>query len=98
MINNESDHFTSNDKDEVLSGFVTDTKHESHHLIEELMLIANKFCAEFIYEHMKDYALIRRHPYLNDNKFIEIQHYFVSNKIRINFEDPQELNEMLLEL
>ena len=98
MISNESVHFTFNDKDEVPSGFVIDTKHESHHLIEELMLIANKFCAEFLYEHMKDYALIRRHPYLNDNKFIEIQRYLVSNKITVDFEDPQELNKMLLEL
>ena len=47
---------------------------------------------------MKEYALIRRHPYLNDNKFIEIQSYLVSNKINVDFEDPQELNKMLINL
>ena len=47
---------------------------------------------------MKDYALIRRHPYLSDNKFIEIQCYLVLNKINVDFEDPQELNKMLIDL
>jgi exoribonuclease R len=62
------------------------------------MLIANKLTAEFLYEHIKELSLIRKHPLLNDSKFQEIQRYLSNNKINVDFEDPVELNEMLLKL
>lgn len=73
-------------------------KLDSHHLIEELMLIANKLTAEFINDNLKDQALIRKHPLLNDSKFQEIQRYLTINKIIVDFEDTQALNEMLFNL
>ena len=97
MINNDNIHFDLDEKNKPI-GFKIEQKKDSHSLIEELMLIANKLCAEFIYDNMKQYALIRRHPYLNDNKFNEIQRYLISNKINVDYEEPQELNKLLLDL
>lgn len=97
MIKNDKIKFEL-DKEKIPIKFSLEEKHESHHLIEELMLIANKLCAEFLYENIKEYSLIRRHPYLNDNKFSEIQRYLISNKISVDYEDPQELNKMLMNL
>jgi VacB/RNase II family 3'-5' exoribonuclease len=73
-------------------------KLDSNNLIEELMLIANKLTAEFLYEHIKESVIIRKHALLNDNKFSEIQRYLSTNKIVVDFEDPQELNEMLMKI
>ena len=38
-----------------------ETKEESHELIEELMLLANKFTAELCIKHCRESALLRRH-------------------------------------
>ena len=70
-------------------------KQESNYLIEELMLLANKFCAEFIYKNLEENALIRRHSFLNDNKFAEIQRYIMNNRLNIDFETSKELNTCL---
>jgi VacB/RNase II family 3'-5' exoribonuclease len=79
-------------------GFRIKSKKDSNNLIEELMLIANKLCAEYLYENLPKHALIRKHPLLNDSKFVEIQRYLTMNKLVVDFEDPQELNDMLLNL
>lgn len=79
-------------------GFKIKEKNDAHHLIEELMLIANKLTAEYLYEHIKDDAIIRKHPLLNDNKFVEIQRYLSVNKLVVDFEDPMALNQMLNKL
>lgn len=70
-------------------------KQDTNYMIEELMLLANKFCAEFIYKNLEENALIRRHSFLNDNKFSEIQRYIVNNKLDIDFETSKELNTCL---
>ena len=62
------------------------------------MLIANKLYAEFLYDNMKQNALIRRYPYLNVNKFNEIKRYLISNKINVYYEEPQELNKLVLDI
>ena len=62
------------------------------------MLIENKLYAEFLYDNMKQYALIRSHPYLNDNKFNEIKRYLISNKINFDYEEPKELNKLVLDI
>ena len=98
MIKNDNIHFDLDEKTKLPIGFKIDEKKDSHSLVEELMLIANKLCAEFLYDNMKQYALIRRHPYLNDNKFNEIQRYLISNKINVDYEEPQELNKLLIEM
>ena len=98
MIKNDSIKFNLDEKTNLPIKFEIEEKTDSHHLIEELMLIANKLCAEFLYDNIKEYSLIRRHPYLNDNKFSEIQRYLISNKINVDYEDPQELNKMLMDL
>ena len=79
-------------------GFKIDQKKVSHSLVEELMLIANKLYAEFLYDNMKQNALIRRYPYLNVNKFNEIKRYLISNKINVYYEEPQELNKLVLDI
>lgn len=79
-------------------GFKIKKKLAAHNLIEELMLIANKLTAEFIYDHLKELSLVRKHPLLNDSKFQEIQRYLSNNKINVDFEDPVELNKMLFKL
>ena len=96
MINNDNILFKL-DENNLPIEFKLDVKNDSHNLIEELMLIANQLCAKFLYENMKKYALIRRHPYLNDNKSNEIQRYLFLNKINIDLEEPQELNKFLLD-
>ena len=98
MIKNDGMKFDLDPKTMLPIKFEIESKTESHNLIEELMLIANKLCAEFLYTNIKEYSLIRRHPYLNDNKFSEIQRYLISNKINVDYEDPQELNKMLMNL
>ena len=96
MINNDNIFFKL-DENNLPIDFKLDVKNDSHNLIEELMLIANQLCAKFLYENMKKYALIRRHPYLNDNKSNEIQRYLFLNKINIDLEEPQELNKFLID-
>ena len=96
MINNDNILFKL-DENNLPIEFKLDVKNDSHNLIEELMLIANQLCAKFLYENMKKYALIRRHPYLNDNKSNEIQRYLFLNKINIDLEEPQELNKFLID-
>ena len=78
--------------------FYLKRKLQTMQLVEELMLIANKLSAEFIYNNIKDFALIRKHPLLNESKYQEIQRYLKNNKIVVDFEDTQELNEMLFKL
>ena len=92
MIKNNNIYFDLDEKIKSPIGFKKDEKKDSHSLIEELMLIVNKLYAEFLYDNMKQYALIRRHPYLNDNKFNEIKRYLISNKINVDYEEPKELN------
>ena len=98
MIKNDNIRFDLDEKTKSPIGFKIEEKKDSHSLVEELMLIANKLCAEFLYDNMKQYALIRRDPYLNDNKFNEIQRYLISNKINVDYEEPQELNKLLIEM
>ena len=79
--------------------FKIEKSNASHNLIKELMLIGNTLCAEFIYDHLKEYSLLRRHLFFNDNKYNEIQRYFTNNKINyIDFEDQQQVNKLLSEL
>jgi DIS3-like exonuclease 2 len=98
IIENEEVAFDINEESNYPVGFRIKTKSDSNHLIEELMLIANKLTAELLYEHIKDFALIRKHPFLNDNKFLEIQRYLSMNKLVVDFEDPQALNDMLFKI
>jgi exoribonuclease R len=79
-------------------GFKLKSKLDSNNLIEELMLIANKLTAEYLYENLKECALIRRHAFLNDSKFSEIQRYFGQNKLNADLEDPQALNNLLMKI
>jgi len=97
VIENDELGFDLNEDNKPIN-FHLKKKLDSHYMIEELMLIANKLSAEFIYDNLKDYALIRKHPLLNDNKFQEIQRYLTVNKMVVDFEDSQELNEMLFKL
>jgi VacB/RNase II family 3'-5' exoribonuclease len=97
IIENEELAFTLA-HDNTPIGFKIKAKKDANNLIEELMLIANKLCAEYLYSEVQTHALVRKHPLLNDNKFLEIQRYLTMNKLIIDFEDPQELNEMLLNL
>ena len=95
MIDNDDIYFDL-DKDNKPKNFHISIKNESHNLIEELMLISNLLCAKFIYKNLKEYSLIRRHPFFNDNKFNEIQRYFSVNKMNsIDFDDPTEINKLL---
>jgi exoribonuclease R len=97
IIENEELAFTLA-SDNTPIGFKIKSKKDSNNLIEELMLIANKLCAEYLYENIKEHCLVRKHPFLNDSKFQEIQRYLTANKLIVDFEDPQELNEMLFKL
>jgi len=95
IIENDEINFEIDEESKCPIGFRIKNKLDSNYLIEELMLIANKLTAEFLYDNMKDYALIRKHPFLNDNKFLEIQRYLSVNKLVVDFEDAQALNNML---
>jgi len=97
VIENDELTFDLNEQNKPIN-FHLKQKLHSHYLIEELMLIANKLSAEFIYDHVKDFALIRKHPLLNESKFQEIQRYLTVNKMVVDFEDSQALNEMLFNL
>ena len=97
IIENEEIAFDLNEDLKPIN-FYLKKKLDSHYLIEELMLIANKLSAEYIYDNIKDLALVRKHPLLNDNKFQEIQRYLTNNKMVVDFEDPQALNEMLFKM
>jgi exoribonuclease R len=78
--------------------FKIKSKDDSHYLIEELMLISNKLTADYIYDNLRPHALVRKHSFLNDAKFQEIQRYLTSNKVIVDFEDPIALNELLMKL
>ena len=47
---------------------------------------------------MKQYALIRMHPFINYNTFNEIKRYLISNKINVDYEEPKELNKLVLDI
>ena len=53
MIRNDNIHFDLDEKTKSPIGFKIEEKKDSHSLVEELMLIANKLCAEFLYDNMK---------------------------------------------
>ena len=98
MIEQESVEFDLDKETHMPLNFHLSFKNEAHSLIEELMLISNLLCARFIYNHLKKYALIRRHPFFNDKNYNEIQRYFAMNKIYTQeheFDDMNELNEVL---
>ncbi len=97
VIENDEIAFDLNEENKPVN-FYLKRRNDAHYMIEELMLIANKLSAEFIYEHIKDFALVRKHPLLNDSKFQEIQRYLTVNKMNVDFEDTQALNEMLFKL
>jgi exoribonuclease R len=97
IIENQEINFAINEENKPIN-FYLKTKLSTHQLVEELMLIANKLSAEFVYSNIENFALIRKHPLLNETKYQDMQRYFKNNKINIDFEDTQELNEMLAKL
>jgi len=97
IIENKEINFAINEDNKPIN-FSLKTKLQTHQLVEELMLIANKLSAEFIYNNIQNLALIRKHPLLNESKYQDMQRYFKNNKINVDFEDTQELNEMLAKL
>ena len=99
MIDNDDIYFDLDKNTNLPKSFHISVKNESHNLIEELMLISNLFCAKYLYKNIKKYSLVRRHPFFNDNKFIEIQRYFSSNKMNpLDFDDPTEINKSLTKI
>ena len=97
VIENQEINFAINEENKPINFYIK-TKLSTHQLVEELMLIANKLSAEFVYSNIENYALIRKHPLLNESKYQDMQRYFKNNKINIDFEDTQELNGMLAKL
>lgn len=97
IIENQEINFALNEENKPIN-FSLKRKLQTNSLVEELMLIANKLSAEFIYNNINNLALIRKHPLLNESKYQEIQKYFKNNKINVDFEDTLELNEMLSKL
>ena len=99
MIDNDDIYFDLDKNTNYPKSFHISVKNESHNLIEELMLISNLFCAKYLYKNIKKYSLVRRHPFFNDNKFIEIQRYFSLNKMNpLDFDDPTEINKSLTKI
>ena len=99
MIDNDDIYFDLDKTTNYPKSFHISVKNESHNLIEELMLISNLFCAKYLYKNIKKYSLVRRHPFFNDNKFLEIQRYFSSNKMNpLDFDDPTEINKSLTKI
>lgn len=98
QIKNDAVTFNLDQETMMPLSFNIENRHDSHYLVEELMLIANILCADFLYDNVKGNAIIRRHPYINDSKNAEIQRYLITNKINADFDDPQELNKVLSEL
>jgi exoribonuclease II len=98
MIDNDDVYFELDKETNLPKDFHISVKNESHNLIEELMLISNVLCAEYIHSNLNQYSLLRRHPFFNDNKSSEIQRYFSTNKTKpFAFEDPKEINKYLIE-
>ena len=98
MIDNDDIYFDLDKETNEPKNFHISIKNESHNLIEELMLISNLLCAKYIHKNLKQYSLIRRHPFFNDNKFNEIQRYFSLNRMNPDFEDPTEINKLLIKI
>ena len=97
MIDNDDIYFDLDKQTNEPKNFHISIKNESHNLIEELMLISNYLCAKHIYKNLKNYALIRRHPFFNDSKFNDIQRYFSLNKMNPPvYDDPTEINKLLI--
>lgn len=97
IIENQEIGFILNEENKPIN-FSLKKKLQTHQLVEELMLIANKLSAEFIFSNINDLAMIRKHPLLNESKYPDIQRYFKNNKMNIDFEDTLEMNELLKHL
>lgn len=97
IMQNSEIGFNLNNENKPVDFFIK-KKIQTNELVEELMLIANKLSAEFIYTNINGLALIRKHPLLNESKYQEMQRYFKNNDINIDFEDTLELNFMLKKL
>ena len=99
MIDNDDIYFDLDEVTKMPKSFHISVRNESHNLIEELMLISNLLCAKYIYKNLKQYSLVRRHPFFNDNKFNEIQRYFSLNKMNpLDFDDPTVINKLLIDI
>ena len=98
MIDNDDIYFDLDKETNEPKNFHISVKNESHNLIEELMLIGNLLCARYIHKNLNKYSLIRRHPFFNDNKFNEIQRYFSLNRMNPDFDDPTEINKLLIKI
>ena len=96
MIEQEDIEFDLDKETQMPSNFRLTKQNEAHSLIEELMLISNLLCARFIFDNLKKFALLRRHPFFNDKNYGEIHRYFSMNKITNNdFVNMGELNKIL---
>lgn len=98
IMENQELSFILNSETKKPIDFSIKQKLQTHQLVEELMLIANKLSAEFIFSNIKDHALIRKHTLINESKYPEIQRFLKNNKINVDVEDTLELNEMFLKM
>jgi len=97
IIENNDIEFELNEQNLPIS-FKIKERGDANFLVEECMLKANKITAEFLYHNIKSMALIRKHAFLNDNKFIEITRYMINNQLKVEFHDPKQLNDFLIQL
>ena len=97
VIENNDLEFELNEQNMPIT-FKIKERGDANFLVEECMLKANKITAEFLYNNIKSMAVVRRHAFLNDNKFIEITRYMINNKFNVEFQDPKALNDFLIKL
>ena len=68
---------------------------DSNRLVEEYMLLANMYTAEYISSIFPSHALLRCHPPPNERKLIELSKFADENELDIDISSSKKLHESL---
>mmetsp|Transcript_36879 Transcript_36879/g.33122 ORF Transcript_36879/g.33122 Transcript_36879/m.33122 type:complete len:189 (-) Transcript_36879:691-1257(-) len=70
-----------------------ETRKEANFMVEEYMLLANKFVGKFLVEKCSDYALLRNHPKPSQKKIADLEKFLAKLGLKMNFESSLTLKE-----
>ena len=68
---------------------------DANRLVEEFMLLANRSVARFITEYYPDRSLLRRHPFPNGTKMVELVEFAKHHGIDLRAGSSKEIHESL---
>lgn len=80
-----------------IRAIVPESRHESHGLIEEFMICANRCAARFLVKHGKDF-LYRMHPGFKRDAFAKLNAFLTTEGLRLQASDVGSVQKLLEEV